>query len=129
MIIITSQRSFEEYSYKVVYERIIALLSLAGLNFKFKVLNSIRSWNPDFSSYLLKISKETYRKLFNQELKVQLIHATLETGLLKLKFPNMDIVSFSPKIEGAHSPSERLDVKSVEKYWGFLLGIIKNLRY
>ena len=58
---------------------------------------------------------------------MQVIHATLETGLLKLKFPNMDIVSFSPKIEGAHSPSERLDVKSVENTWKFLLGVLKNL--
>ncbi|MHA1255069.1 MAG: peptidase dimerization domain-containing protein, partial [Promethearchaeota archaeon] len=125
--IITSQRSFEEYSYKVVYEKIGALISLAGLNFKFKERISVGSWNPDFSSKLLKLSKETYKELFNEEIKVQVIHATLETGLFNVKFPKIDIVSFSPKIEGAHSPSERLDVKSVEKSWKFLLGILKNL--
>jgi len=127
IIIITSQRSFEEYSYKVVYEKINALISLTGLNFKFKNRGSVGSWNPDFSSNLLKVSKDTYEELFNEDIKVQVIHATLETGLLKLKFPNMDIVSFSPKIEGAHSPSERLDVKSVENTWKFLLGVLKNL--
>ena len=124
--IITSQRSFEEYSYKVVHEKIIALFSLAGLNFKFKKRGSVGSWNPDFSSKLLKVSKKTYKELFNEEIKVQVIHATLETGLFKLKFPKIDIISFSPKIEGAHSPSERLDVKSVEKSWRFLLGVLKN---
>ncbi len=127
MKIITGQRSFEEYSYKVVYEKIGALLSLAGLEFKFKRRISVGSWNPDFSSNLLKVSKDTYKELFNEDVKVQAIHATLETGLFKLKFPKIDIISMSPKIEGAHSPSERLDVKSVEKYWKFLLGILKNL--
>ena len=127
LIIITSQRSFEEYSYKVVYEKISALCSLAGLNFKFKNRGSVGSWNPDFSSKLLKVSKDTYKELYNKDIKVQVIHATLETGLFKLKFPKIDIVSFSPKIEGAHSPSERLDVKSVEKTWKFLLGVLKNL--
>jgi dipeptidase D len=125
--ILTSQRSFEEYSYEVVHEKIIALFLLAGLNFKFKKRGGVRSWNPDFSSNLLKVSKETYKKLFNEEIKVQVIHATLETGLLKLKFPKIDIVSFSPKIEGAHSPYEKLNVMSVEKYWKFLLGVLKNL--
>lgn len=127
IIIMGSQRSFEEYRNQMIHDKIIALLSLAGLNFKFKKWVNIRSWNPDFSSYLLRISEETYRELFNEEIKVQVIHATLETGLLKLKFPNMDIISFSPKIEGAHSPREQLDVKSVEKYWEFLLGLLKNL--
>ncbi len=127
MIIITSQRSFEEYSYKVVHEKITALFSLAELDFKFKITGSVGSWNPDISSNLLKVSKDTYKELFNEDIKVQVIHATLETGLLKLKFPKIDIVSFSPKIEGAHSPSERLDVKSVEKTWKFLLGVLNNL--
>ena len=127
MIIITSQRSFEEYSYEVVHEKIIALFLLAGLNFKFKKRGGVGSWNPDFSSNLLKVSKETYKKLFNEEIKVQVIHATLETGLFKLKFPKIDIISFSPKIEGAHSPNEQLNVMSVHKYWRFLLGVLKNL--
>ena len=127
LIIITSQRSFEEYSSTNVYEKVKALISLAGLNFKFKKMVSIVSWNPDFSSNLLKVSKETYKKLFNEEIRVQVIHGTLETGLFKLKCPKMDIISFSPKIEGAHSPSERLDVKSVEKIWIFLLRLLKNL--
>jgi dipeptidase D len=127
ILIITTQRSFEEYSYKVVQEKIIALFSLAGLDFKFRNRGSVGSWNPDFSSKLLKVSKDTFRELFKKEITVQVIHATLETGLFKLKFPNLDIVSFSPKIEGAHSPSERLDANSVEKYWRFLLGILKNL--
>ncbi|MBY9021515.1 MAG: beta-Ala-His dipeptidase [Candidatus Lokiarchaeota archaeon] len=127
--ITTSQRSFEECSYKVVYEKISALFLLAGLNFKFKNRGSVGSWNPDFSSKLLKLSKETYKDLFKEEIKVQVIHATLETGLLKLKFPKIDIVSFSPKIDGAHSPYEQLNVMSVENYWEFLLGILKNLSY
>ena len=125
--IIASQRSFEEYSYEVVHEKIIALFSLAGLNFKFIKRGGVRSWNPNFSSNLLKVSKETYKELFNEEIKVQVIHATLETGLFKLKFPKIDIISFSPKIEGAHSPYEQLNVMSVEKYWRFLLGVLKNL--
>lgn len=129
IIIITSHRSFEEYQYQVIYEKIIALFSLAGLDFKFKKRGSVGSWNPDFSSELLRISKETYRELFNQEIRVQVIHATLETGLFKLKFPKIDIISFSPKIEGAHSPYEQLNVMSVGKYWRFLLGILKKLSY
>jgi dipeptidase D len=39
----------------------------------------------------------------------------------------MDMISFGPTIEGAHSPDERLNIWSTQKFWKFLLEILKNI--
>jgi dipeptidase D len=39
----------------------------------------------------------------------------------------MDMVSFGPTIKGAHSPDERLDIASVDKFWLLLTDILKNI--
>ena len=40
----------------------------------------------------------------------------------------MDMVSFGPTLEGVHSPDEKMHISTVEKYWDFLLGILKNVK-
>jgi dipeptidase D len=39
----------------------------------------------------------------------------------------MDMISFGPTIKGAHSPDERLDIKSTEKFWDLLIEVLKNI--
>jgi len=68
-----------------------------------------------------------YKDLFNRKPKVLVIHAGLECGLIGEKYPGMDMISIGPTIKGAHSPDERLHIKSVQKFWDLLLGILKEL--
>ena len=54
------------------------------------------------------------------------IHAGLECGIIGEKFPNMDMISFGPSIEGAHSPDERVNIRAVEEFWKLLIEALKS---
>ena len=56
------------------------------------------------------------------------IHAGLECGIIGERYPGMDMLSFGPTLEMVHSPEERMHIDTVEKYWSFLLGILKNVK-
>ena len=127
MIVITSQRSFEVFSNLIISEKIMALFKLTDLNIKLKTIGGYGGWKPDFSSNLLKISKETYKELFNEEVNAKAFHVGLEPGVFKIKFPEVEMISIGPNTIGPHSPDERLEIKSVEKLWKFLIKLLKNL--
>ena len=70
---------------------------------------------------------DAYKQLFKTEPVVRAIHAGLECGLFLEKYPKLDMVSFGPTIRGAHSPDERIDVKSTVKFWNLLLEVLENV--
>ena len=59
--------------------------------------------------------------------QVKSIHAGLECGIISEKYPNMEMISFGPNILGAHSPEERLQISSTQKFWKFLTTLLKEL--
>ena len=69
-----------------------------------------------------------YPKHFSHTVKVGAIHAGLECGILGAHFPGMDMISFGPTIHGAHSPDERVSISSVEKFWGYLLDVLREVK-
>jgi len=83
-------------------------------------------WKPDASSPILKILTNLYTSTFNKTPEVVACHAGLECGILGINYPNMDMISFGPTIEGAHSPDERASISSTQKFWSFLLEILKQ---
>jgi len=85
------------------------------------------AWKPNPDSPLLKKAKEIYQNLFGKEPEVKAIHAGLECGIIGDKFPGMDMISFGPTIEGAHSPDERVQISTVEKFWKFVEALLVNL--
>ncbi|MFW9867147.1 MAG: M20/M25/M40 family metallo-hydrolase [Candidatus Thorarchaeota archaeon] len=82
---------------------------------------------PNFNSTLLKITKEVYKEVNNKKIEVKAIHAGLECGILKKKYPQMELISIGPKNVGAHSPDERVSVQSVNKIWNFLIPLLRKL--
>ena len=84
-------------------------------------------WNPNPNSPILKLLESKYEKLFLEKPKVVACHAGLECGILAKSYPEMDMISFGPTIKGAHSPDERVNIKSVQKFWTFLLSVLKDI--
>lgn len=84
-------------------------------------------WTPNPNSEILGVLKSTYRDLFGQDPQVVACHAGLECGLIGNHYPEMDMISFGPTILGAHSPQERVSISSVQKFWTFLLEILKEI--
>ena len=84
-------------------------------------------WKPNMDSELLAVTRKQYVKAFGHEPELKAIHAGLECGLLTEKYPDLDIVSFGPNIENAHSPDERVSIKSVQKIWKLLTAVLEEL--
>ncbi|GHT13708.1 aminoacyl-histidine dipeptidase [Bacteroidia bacterium] len=102
-----------------------AAFDLAGIQSTFT--GGYPGWNPNINSPILKVMTELYKKMFAAEPHVQAIHAGLECGLLGGIYPNWDMISFGPTILNAHSVKERVQISSVEKWWKYLLEVLKNI--
>ncbi len=97
---------------------------LAGFSVEFS--GSYPGWEPNINSAVLKVAANLYEKLHGEKAHVAACHAGLECGILGQNYPKMDMISFGPTIKGAHSPDERASISSTQKFWGFLLEILKN---
>jgi dipeptidase D len=82
---------------------------------------SYPGWTPKPSAPIVKLMSDLYKERYHSEAKVSACHAGLECGILGTNYPDMQMISFGPNIKGAHSPDERVQISSVQKYWGFLL--------
>jgi dipeptidase D len=88
---------------------------------------SYPGWTPNVNSEILDLLVKIYEKQNNEKPKVVACHAGLECGILGTNYPNMDMISFGPTIRGAHSPDERASIKSTQKFYKFVIEILKNI--
>ncbi|XKM12895.1 aminoacyl-histidine dipeptidase [Orbaceae bacterium ac157xtp] len=107
-----------------VVSSLISHSELTGANYAMS--GGYSGWEPDLNSKLLHLAQNEYVKLFNDKAKIMVIHAGLECGLFKKVYPEMDMISIGPTIVSPHSPDEKVNIHSVEKYWQLLLSILKN---
>jgi dipeptidase D len=102
-----------------------SVFELAGFQVSFS--GDYPGWNPNPHSSILKILQKKYEAIFGDKAKVVACHAGLECGIIGRNYPGLDMVSFGPTIKGAHSPDERVSITSVQKFWKFLLEILKDI--
>ncbi len=88
---------------------------------------SYPGWTPNVKSEILDVLVSLYEKQNGSKPSVVACHAGLECGILGTNYPGMDMISFGPTIHGAHSPDERASISSSQKFWKFLLEILKNI--
>jgi dipeptidase D len=88
---------------------------------------SYPGWTPNVKSEILDLLVKIYEKQNHEKPKVVACHAGLECGILGTNYPDMDMISFGPTIQGAHSPDERASIKSSQKFWKFVLEILENI--
>ena len=84
-------------------------------------------WQPAPSSAIVSLMSGLYKELFDDVADVAACHAGLECGIVGQFYPEMDMISFGPTIRGAHSPDERVQISSVQKYWRFLLETLNRI--
>lgn len=85
------------------------------------------SWQPNFDSPIVAKMVQVYKQCFDQEAKVEVCHAGLECSLIGAVYPKMDLVSFGPTLRSPHTPDERCNIPSVEKFWTFLKALLKEI--
>ncbi len=121
----TSQRSSVESAKKYMSESVQSIFELALA--KIEITDGYPGWKPNVDSPLLKTSKNIFKDLFNKEPEIKAIHAGLECGILEGKNPGLDMISFGPTIEGAHSPDEKVNIETVEKFYTLMKAILKEI--
>ena len=121
----TSQRSSVESEKADIVATVGAVLRLAG----FEVVqgDGYPGWKPNMESSALKFVKQSFSELFGGEPEIKAIHAGLECGLIGEVFPNMDMISFGPTIEGAHSPDERINIPATSRFWDLVVKTLENV--
>ena len=106
-------------------EAIASAFELIGAQVNFE--GSYPGWTPKPTSTIVKIMSDLYRKMYKEEPEVNACHAGLECGILGTNYPEIEMISFGPNIRGAHSPDEKAQISSVQKFWEFLLETLKQI--
>ena len=122
----TSQRSSSEFQLEAIAARVAAVARLGGGSVR--ITSRYPAWEPETESKILRTASEVYRKLFDAEPTMEVIHAGLECGVIGAKYPEMEMLSIGPTIEMVHSPDERMHLPSIERIWDFLVHLLGALR-
>ena len=84
-------------------------------------------WMPNPHAPIVTLMSNLYKEMFEDEAHVSACHAGLECGILGTNYPHIQMISFGPNIYGAHSPDEKVQISSVQKYWSLLLETLKRI--
>ena len=84
-------------------------------------------WKPDFASPILNCMMEVYRNRFGKTPEIRAVHAGLECGIIGAAYPDLDMISFGPTIRHPHSPDEKVEWASVERFWQFLAATLEGI--
>lgn len=84
-------------------------------------------WKPNPDSAILKLMEKLYKEMYHEDPKVKACHAGLECGILGKHLPGVDMISFGPNIRAAHSPDEKVQISSVQKFWKYYLETLKQI--
>ena len=120
----TLMRSSVRSEKEALGDAIKAVFELAGA--EVELSGSYDGWNPNMESPILKAMLESYEALYGKKPSVTAIHAGLECGIIGSNYPGLDMISFGPTICYPHSPDEKVEIASVEKFYDFLLHTLKN---
>ncbi|MBL4569257.1 MAG: aminoacyl-histidine dipeptidase [Flavobacteriaceae bacterium] len=118
-------RSSSETSKLDLANSLRSAFELAGFEVAFT--GSYPGWQPNVNSEILGVLSKLYENLHGKKAKIAACHAGLECGILGENYPEMDMISFGPTITGAHSPDESANIPSSQKFWKFLVAVLKNI--
>ena len=118
-------RSSVESSKMDLANTLKATFELAGCDVVFS--GSYPGWTPNMDSAILKVMETLYVKMNDEKPHVAACHAGLECGILGTNYPEMDMISFGPNIKGAHSPDEKAQISSTQKFWKYVVAILKEI--
>jgi dipeptidase D len=123
--VVTSQRSMTRSSLNAASQSVRAIAALAAGGCETE--SEYPPWGPNPGSALLSRCRRLYRELYHTEARVSAIHAGLECAIIGAIYPGMDMISFGPTTENAHSPCERLHVPSFCRLKGFLAALLASV--
>lgn len=125
IVVTTSQRSsVESRKWDIAY-MVEAVFQLAGAEVTHG--EGYPGWQPNLESPIMKIASEAYEELYGIKPAIKAIHAGLECGLFKSVYPDLDMVSFGPTLRDVHSPSEKMHIPAVDRFWHQLRRVLEKV--
>ncbi len=100
---------------------------LSFINADVEFAGAYPGWTPNPDARIIKTMSDLYSELFDGDALVNACHAGLECGILGSNYPGMEMISFGPNIRGAHSPDEKVQISSVQKFWSYLEEALKRI--
>ena len=125
IVVTTSQRSSVESRKYDIANQVEALFKLAGATVEHG--EGYPGWQPNLESPIMKITSDAYEELFGIKPAIKAIHAGLECGLIKSVMQELDMVYFGPTLRGVHSPSERMHIPAVGRFWQHLRRVLEKV--
>ncbi|MCL1937877.1 MAG: aminoacyl-histidine dipeptidase [Candidatus Azobacteroides sp.] len=118
-------RSSSESKKYAVCSSVESVFSLAKAD-SIETRNGYPGWDPNYKSTILSIMEDVFEKQRGFKPEVKVMHAGLECGIILSNVPGLDTVSFGPTIKYPHSPDEKVEIASVQKFWDYLTAILKH---
>lgn len=117
-------RSLLETPKDALSRRLAALARLSGAALRLD--GDYPGWTPDPHAELYAAVRQVFRNRLGYEPRTEVMHAGLECGLMGERLPQVQMISFGPTIEGAHTPKERVNIAAVEECWLTLLDVLRH---
>jgi dipeptidase D len=124
--IVTSSRSSVAPACRKVLDQIRAVGELGGTSVSEH--GAYPGWQPNMASPLLELCRSTWKQLYGTEARVTAVHAGLECGIINNALGGgADMISFGPWLEGVHAPGEKVNWKTVQRFYAFLGALLERL--
>ena len=94
---------------------------------KYEFSNGYPEWKYKADSILRDKATELYKKMYNKDMIVEVIHAGLECGAISQNYPELDFISVGPNLRDVHTPEEYLEIDSTERVYHYVVELIKSL--
>jgi Xaa-His dipeptidase len=124
--IATSMRSSEPHVLDEIKEKIVKIAEKYNAGYEFSA--KYPEWKYRPISALRDKAVEVWKKLFEKDMKVEVIHAGLECGAIYHNYPNIDFVSLGPDMRDVHTPEEYLDIASTGRVYDYVVELLKALK-
>jgi dipeptidase D len=123
--ILTSLRSSVQSQNDFLGDKLKAIAELSGASIHLGA--GYPAWEPNFDASLLQKSVTAYKKLFDSDPLIEVIHAGLEPGVLGAKYPDMEMIAIGPTIKNCHTTSEKVKISDLDKTMRLIIGIFGEL--
>ena len=121
----TLQRSSVDSAKEDLANMIRSVFELAGAEVVHA--GAYPGWKPNVNSPILKVMQGVYNDKWGKIPEIKGIHAGLECGIIMENYPELDTISFGPTINFPHSPDEKVNIETVQKFYDFLVETLKNI--
>jgi dipeptidase D len=89
--------------------------------------SSYSAWTADLNSSLMRQARDVWKSLYGTEMKLVRVGGGMETSNFAVSYPSMQIFTFGPNVNDAHTINESVEISSIERAWKYMLELLKHI--